>query len=246
MSEQINKVLADRPQNFTTAEQLQARTNIGAQASGDYVSSTTFTAYSASIATSKLDASASSMFQPSGNYQTAGDYAYNSAVSSKQDSSAMSSYVPFSSIGADTGSAITSINGSSVGNFTGCSANNNITGNGLPGSPLGLSSEVWFTSYGASARLRYDQLGMYTDTGNTYTEIDRGALHVLQRRRVLASVQGRLREPARSRLGFHRPLERLFCRELERVGQQSVYGIRRQPSDRRLAVQRRRGQLGLP
>lgn len=181
MSEQINKVLADRPQNFTTAEQLQARTNIGAQASGDYVSSTTFTAYSASIATSKLDASASSMFQPSGNYQTAGDYAYNSAVSSKQDSSAMSSYVPFSSIGADTGSAITSINGSSVGNFTGCSANNNITGNGLPGSPLGLSSEVWFTSYGASARLRYDQLGMYTDTGNTYTEIDRGALHVLQR-----------------------------------------------------------------
>lgn len=32
MSEQINKVLADRPQNFTTAEQAQARANIGAAA----------------------------------------------------------------------------------------------------------------------------------------------------------------------------------------------------------------------
>lgn len=151
MSEQINKVLADRPQNFTTAEQLQARTNIGAQASGDYVTTPTFTAFSSHV------------------------------ESAKQDSSAMSSYVPFSAISADGDSAITSINGSSVGKFTGCSANNNITGNGLPGSPLGLSSEVWFTSYGASARLRYDQLGMYTETGNTYTEIDRGALHVLQR-----------------------------------------------------------------
>lgn len=181
MSEQINKVLASTAQSFTTAEQKQARDNIAAQAAGDYVSSTTFTAYTADIATSKLDASASGQFQPSGNYQTAGDYAYNSAVSAKQDSSAMSSYVPFSAISADSDSAITSINGSSVGKFTGCSANNNITGNGMPGSPLGLSSEVWFTVYGASARLRYDQLGMYTETGNTYTEIDRGAVHVLQR-----------------------------------------------------------------
>lgn len=32
MSEQINKVLADRPQSFTTAEQAQARANIGAAA----------------------------------------------------------------------------------------------------------------------------------------------------------------------------------------------------------------------
>lgn len=37
MSEQINKVLASTAQAFTTAEQLQARTNIGAQASGNYV-----------------------------------------------------------------------------------------------------------------------------------------------------------------------------------------------------------------
>jgi hypothetical protein len=151
MSEQINKVLADRPQNFTTAEQLQARTNIGAMASGDYVSSTTFTAFSSHV------------------------------ESAKQDSSAMSSYVPFSAISADADSAITSINGSSVGKFTGVSSNWGVTGDGTQFNPLGLSSEVWFTSYGASARLRYDQLGMYTDTGNTYTEIDRGALHVLQR-----------------------------------------------------------------
>lgn len=38
MSEKLNKVIANLPQSFTTAEQLQARTNIGAQASGDYVS----------------------------------------------------------------------------------------------------------------------------------------------------------------------------------------------------------------
>lgn len=35
MSEQINKVLADRPQAFTTAEQAQARANIGAAAATD-------------------------------------------------------------------------------------------------------------------------------------------------------------------------------------------------------------------
>ena len=33
MSEQINKVLADRPQSFSSAEQAQARENIGAMAS---------------------------------------------------------------------------------------------------------------------------------------------------------------------------------------------------------------------
>ena len=38
-----------------------------------------------------------------------------SAASSKQDSSAMSAYVPFSAISADENSAITSINGSSIG-----------------------------------------------------------------------------------------------------------------------------------
>lgn len=37
MSEQINKVLASTAQAFSTAEQKQARDNIGAQASGDYV-----------------------------------------------------------------------------------------------------------------------------------------------------------------------------------------------------------------
>ena len=181
MSEHINKLLCTLPQSFTTAEQKIGRDNIAAQASGNYVSASTFDNFSAHIESAKLDASASSMFQPSGNYQTAGDYAYNSSVSSKQDSSAMSAYVPYSAISADADSAITSINGSSVGKFTGCSANNNITGNGMPGSPLGLSSEVWITAYGASARLRYDQLGMYTETGHNYTEIDRGALHVLQR-----------------------------------------------------------------
>lgn len=150
MSEKIPSVLATLPQSFTTAEQKIGRDNIAAQAAGDYVSATTFNTFSAHVDSAKLDASASSQFQPTGNYQTAGDYAYNSAVSAKQDSSAMSSYVPFSAISADAGSAITSINGSSVGKFTGVSAGNCISGDGTSGSPLGLSSKIKLeTSYSA-------------------------------------------------------------------------------------------------
>ena len=43
---------------------------------------------------SKLDASASGMFQPSGDYQSAGDYAFNSSLSSKLDASASSEFYP--------------------------------------------------------------------------------------------------------------------------------------------------------
>ena len=43
---------------------------------------------------SKLDASASGMFAPSGDYQSAGDYAYNSSLSSKLDASASSEFYP--------------------------------------------------------------------------------------------------------------------------------------------------------
>ena len=45
-------------------------------------------AYAESAASSKIDWSSSGVFQPSGNYQTAGDYAYNSSLSSKVDQSA--------------------------------------------------------------------------------------------------------------------------------------------------------------
>lgn len=116
MSEQINKVLASTAQSFSTAEQKQARDNIGAQASGDYVSATTFNNFSAHV------------------------------ESAKQDASAMSAYVPYSAISADADSAITSINGSSVGKFTGVSANYNITGNGTSGSPLGVSDPIQLTA----------------------------------------------------------------------------------------------------
>lgn len=61
MSEQINKVLASTAQSFTTAEQLQARTNIGAQASGDYVEYSAISGYNnviSSINGSALSANA--------------------------------------------------------------------------------------------------------------------------------------------------------------------------------------------
>ena len=80
------------------------------------------TAYVNSSVSSKLDTSAFSA--ASGNFLTAVPAGYatetyvDSSVSSKQDSSAMSAYVPFSAISADENSAITSINGSSIGGGT--------------------------------------------------------------------------------------------------------------------------------
>lgn len=121
MSEQINKVLADRPQSFTTAEQLQARINIGAQASGDYaynsavsgvidtvsshsatweqggIDSATVSAiassYAESAASSKLDATASSQFYPTSNPSSFVDSSYvDGAVSGKADASSLTAY----------------------------------------------------------------------------------------------------------------------------------------------------------
>ena len=77
------------------------------------------TAYVNSSVSSKLDSTAFSTV--SSNFLTSVPAGYatetfvNSSVSSKQDSSAMSAYVPFSAISADENSAITSINGSSIG-----------------------------------------------------------------------------------------------------------------------------------
>lgn len=56
------------------------------QLSGDY-------AYNSALS-SKLDASASASFQPSGNYQPSGDYAFNSALTAYQPVSGMTAYAP--------------------------------------------------------------------------------------------------------------------------------------------------------
>ena len=78
--------------------------------------------YVNSSVSSKLDTSAFSA--ASGSFLTAVPAGYateayvDSSVSGKQDSSAMSAYLPFSAISADENSAITSINGSSIGGGT--------------------------------------------------------------------------------------------------------------------------------
>lgn len=70
-------------------------TAIGGQGGTDSATvSAIASAYAESAASGKLDNSASSMFQPSGNYQTAGDYAFNSSVYSKLDASASSQFAP--------------------------------------------------------------------------------------------------------------------------------------------------------
>lgn len=97
--------------------------------------------YAASAVSSKLDSTAFSTV--SGNFLTAVPSGYatetyvDSSVSAKQDSSAMSSYVPFSAISADENSAITSINGSSIGGGTQVVT---ATGSGYPAMFAGISS----------------------------------------------------------------------------------------------------------
>ena len=69
-------------------------------------------------------------------------------VTAKQDASAMTSYVPFSSISGSAGK-VTAINGSAISagdTFTGVSAGNGISGNGTSGSPLGLGSTMFTES----------------------------------------------------------------------------------------------------
>ena len=84
--------------------------------------------------------------------------------------SASSSYLPYSAISADANSAITSINGSSVGSFSGVSSNNNVTGNGTSGSPVGLSAQISAVSSDgtASATSYFNGFGM-DGTADPYT-----------------------------------------------------------------------------
>lgn len=117
MSEQINKVLADRAQSFSSAEQAQARANIGAMGAVD-----------------------------------------------------MSAYVPFSAVSADANSAITSINGSSVGaGFSGLSADSNFTGNGTTASALGLNTSINIAKGVYSAHWQYSNLQFADDSGHSGT-----------------------------------------------------------------------------
>lgn len=142
MNDKINRVLADRPQAFTTAEQKQARDNIGAQGSGDYVSATTFSAYTAHV------------------------------ESAKQDRSAMSAYIPFSSVSGSNG-AISSINGSALSSnagFSGVYTTPAFTGSGTNSSDkLGLNSSLLVSASGDSRRAWYSFSGIYMDNSAGYT-----------------------------------------------------------------------------
>ena len=91
-----------------------------------------------------------------------------SAASSKQDSSAMSAYLPFSAISADENSAITSINGSSVGGAQVVTA----TGSAwVQGQPTGIntingSSIIARTLSGAGILVGSSDPGLYLTGGN--------------------------------------------------------------------------------
>lgn len=88
---------------------------------------------------SKMDLSASSQFYPASNPS---GFVGSSGLSSKQDASAMSSYVAYSAISADASGNITAIAGSSIGGTGGIYRDSNLSGSGTSGEPLGLASAV--------------------------------------------------------------------------------------------------------
>lgn len=129
MSETINKILASTAQSFSNAEKEIARNNIGAMA-----------------ASASLQVTHDSTLSGSGT--SSSPLGLNSAVT-------LSSTNPYFGLADSTGSAAmyrssidlwnsySSFTGST---FTGCSANNGITGDGTSGSPVGLSSTIRFES----------------------------------------------------------------------------------------------------
>ena len=135
--ERINKVLASTAQAFSTAEQKQARDNIGAQASGDYVSSTTFNNFSAHV------------------------------ESAKQDASAMSAYVPYSAIGGDSNviSSINGSALSAGAGFSGIYTTDAFTGSGTNSADkLGLNSSFQLTAAGGVNTATYSISGVQVST----------------------------------------------------------------------------------
>ena len=142
MNDKINRVLADRAQAFTTAEQKQARDNIGAQGSGDYVSATTFSAYTAHV------------------------------ESAKQDKSAMSAYIPFSSVSGSNSaiSSINGSALSSNAGFSGVYTTVAFTGSGTDSSDrLGLNSSLLVSAEGDSRKAWYSFSGVYMQNSAGYT-----------------------------------------------------------------------------
>lgn len=110
-------------------------------------------AYAESAASGKLDNSASSMFQPSGKYQTAGDYAYNSSVSSKLDASASSQFAP-------------------SGNYTDKSALSSY----VPVSASGQFAPSGDYAYNSSLNGKQDTLAFAYNTANQISSINGSAL----------------------------------------------------------------------
>lgn len=123
MTAPINKILATNSQAFTTAQQLQARTNIDAQKSIAY-------SYSGQAITG-IDGSAVGL---------SSTYGYSGNTITSIDGSAVGKINTY----GYSGTTITSIDGSAVG-LNSVSAGNGITGNGSSSQPLGVSSSLTFT-----------------------------------------------------------------------------------------------------
>ena len=144
MSEQIKKVLADRPQAFSTAEQKQARDNIGAAAASDLSNYAT----TAQLAQETAD-------------RYNGDTALQSSINLKMDETA-------SSLFYSTSNPSGFITGVDLSNYlTSVTHDNNLSGSGTSGTPLGLNSSIVFTSSNRQNTVQADQMEL-TAKKNSY------------------------------------------------------------------------------
>lgn len=107
----------------------------------DYQTTSAMSAYATTgDLSAKLDATASSLFQPSGNYQTAGDYVSSSELADYQPTSSMSAYQLTADMTGYLPESASSefMPATATGLFTGVETDSTLTGNGLPGSELGV------------------------------------------------------------------------------------------------------------
>ena len=121
----IDSSITNITNNITSIQ--QDITNIESSISGltgTYVEQSSFTGYTASAESSFVHTGDMTAYQPSGNYQTAGDYVSSSDLSAYQLTADMTGYLPVSASGDF---------------FTGVHTDNTLTGDGLSSAPLGVN-----------------------------------------------------------------------------------------------------------
>lgn len=167
---------------------------------GTYVEQSSFTGYTASAETSFVHTGDMTAYQPSGNYQTAGDYVSSSDLSAYQLTADMTGYLPESASSEFMPATATGL-------FTGVETDSTLTGNGLSGSALGVvKRELEFDSplqtalSGDTAHVSLDTaflsdyqptsaMSAYATTGDLSSKLDATASSLFQPTSSMSAYQ---------------------------------------------------------